>query len=125
MAFREDESGAQAPKGKVTPPSGAVTAVSASRGGGGKTPPPPDPPDEDEGDDGMLRMSFLDHLTELRSRIIKMAAGVLVAFFLSMFYCQRLWLLVAAPAFEALTRLGVKPPTLKPLHPWSNSMSYG
>ncbi len=65
----------------------------------------------------MLRMSFLEHLEELRSRIIKMVSGILVAFFVSMFYCQRLWLLVAAPAFEALNRLHVKPPTLKAITP--------
>jgi hypothetical protein len=42
-------------------------------GGGGNTVGPPRPPsgDEDEEDEGMLRMSFLEHLEELRSRIIK------------------------------------------------------
>jgi sec-independent protein translocase protein TatC len=117
MASREDDSGAKAPKGKVTPPSVAVTAVTATRGGGGRTPPPRDPPDAGDEEDGMLRMSFLDHLTELRSRIIKMVAGVLVAFMISLTFCSEVWRLVAAPAVEALTHLGIKPPTLKAITP--------
>ncbi|HLY19200.1 MAG TPA: twin-arginine translocase subunit TatC [Bryobacteraceae bacterium] len=91
--------------------------MTATRGGGGRTPPPPDPPDSEEEDDGMLRMSFLDHLTELRSRIIKMMVGVLVAYMISLTFCNEVWHLVAAPAFEALTRLGIKPPTLKAITP--------
>ncbi len=65
----------------------------------------------------MLRMSFFEHLTELRSRIIKMVGGVLVAFMLSLFYCEKLWRLIAMPAVEALTNLGIHPPTLKAITP--------
>jgi sec-independent protein translocase protein TatC len=117
MASREDDSGAKAPTGKVTPPPGAVTAVTTSRGGGGHTPPPPDPPDAGGDEEGMLRMSFFEHLTELRSRIIKMVGGVLVAFMLSLAYCERLWRVIAMPAVEALTKLGIHPPTLKAITP--------
>jgi sec-independent protein translocase protein TatC len=117
MASREDDSGAKAPTGKVTPPPGAVTAVTTSRGGGGHTPPPPDPPDASDDEEGMLRMSFFEHLTELRSRIIKMVGGVLVAFMLSLAYCERLWRVIAMPAVEALTKLGIHPPTLKAITP--------
>ena len=119
MASREDDHGAQTPTGKVTPPPGAVTAVTVTRGGGGRTPPPPDPPDPPGGDgeEGMLRMSFLDHLTELRSRIIKMVSGVLVAILVSFTFCSQLWRLIAAPAVEALTALGIKPATLKAITP--------
>ena len=93
--------------------------MTVTRGAGGRTPPPPDPPDppDDEGDEGMLRMSFLEHLTELRSRIVRMLAGVAVAYFLSLAYCERLWRLIAAPAVDALTKLGVKPATLKGITP--------
>lgn len=81
-------------------------------------PPPPEPPDgSDDEEDGMLRMSFLDHLTELRSRIIKMVVGVIVAFMLSLGFCERLWRLVAGPAVEALRNLGINPPTLKAITP--------
>jgi sec-independent protein translocase protein TatC len=120
MASREDDNGAQTPTGKVTPPSGTVTAVTVTRAGGGtggRTPPPPDPPDSDDGEEGMLRMSFLEHLTELRSRIIKMVMGLLVAMVVSFSFCSQLWRLIAAPAVEALTALGIKPPTLKAITP--------
>ena len=62
-------------------------------------------------------MSFLEHLQELRSRIIKMVAGVLVAIVVSLTFCSQLWRLIAAPAVEALTALGIKPPTLKAITP--------
>jgi sec-independent protein translocase protein TatC len=93
-------------------------AVTATGRGGGAPPPPPDPP-ESGGDheDGMLRMSFLEHLEELRSRIIKMVAGILVAFLASLVFCDKLWRLIAAPAVEALTHLGVKPPNLAAISP--------
>ena len=65
----------------------------------------------------MLRMSFLEHLEELRSRILKMLAGVAVAFLLSLTFCQEVWKVVAAPAVDALKQLGIKPPTLKAIAP--------
>src|ERR1019366_3347359 len=42
--------------------------------------PPPPPPDEpgDEEEEGMLRMSFMEHLEELRKRILHMLAGVVI-----------------------------------------------
>jgi len=102
----------------MTSAPGAGGALTRTRGGGGRTPPPPDPPDSggDE-EDGMLRMSFLEHLEELRSRILKMLAGVVVAFLLSLTFCQEVWKVVAAPAVDALTKLGIKPPTLKAIAP--------
>ncbi len=102
----------------MTPASGGVTAVTATQGGGGRTPPPPDPPDSggDE-EDGMLRMSFLGHLEELRSRLLKMLAGMGVAFMLSLTFCQEVWNVVAMPAVDALNKLGIHPPTLKAITP--------
>jgi sec-independent protein translocase protein TatC len=87
-------------------------------------PPPPPPPlapakeeePEDADDEGMLRMSFLEHLEELRSRIIKALAGLGVAFALSLFFAERLWLVVQSPAAAALTSLGL-PPKLAQLSP--------
>jgi sec-independent protein translocase protein TatC len=94
------------------------TTVSAGRGGGGGTPPPTEPPEfSGDGEEGMLRMSFLDHLQELRSRILKMVLGLLVAGAISLTFVNQLWRLIAAPAVEALTRLGIKPPTLKAITP--------
>src|ERR1700728_3604388 len=118
MSLREDGSGVKPPEGKVTPASGGVTAVTATKGGGGRTPPPPDPPDSgDEEEDGMLRMSFMGHLEELRSRSLKMLAGMGIAFMLSLTFCQEVWKVVAMPAVEALTKLGIHPATLKAITP--------
>jgi len=100
----------------VTPASGTVAVTAAGRGGR-RPPPPPDPPESGDDEEGMLRMSFLEHLEELRSRIIKMVAGLLVAFLGSLVFCDKLWRLVAAPAIEALIHLGIKPPTLKAITP--------
>jgi sec-independent protein translocase protein TatC len=85
-------------------------------------PPPPPPPKgpldpEDEEDDGMLRMSFLDHLEELRSRIIKALVGLVVAYGLCLVFAKDMWKIVAAPAAVALTSLGFSPDLnqLKPM----------
>jgi sec-independent protein translocase protein TatC len=60
----------------------------------------------------MLRMSFMGHLEELRSRIIRALGGLVLAFFLSMFFSKNLWMVVQAPAVDALKNLGVHPPSL-------------
>ena len=64
----------------------------------------------------MLRMSFLEHLEELRSRIIRALLGVGVAFALSLTYTDRLWDFVCQPAVSALKTLGY-PTTLKVISP--------
>jgi hypothetical protein len=55
-----------------------------------KPPPPPPPPadDEDPEEEGMLRMSFMDHLGELRSRLLKAIVGVALAFILALTFCS-------------------------------------
>jgi len=75
-------------------------------------PPPPPPDDDDEGDEeekGMLRMSFMEHLEELRARLIKALGGVVVAFLLSLTFCKPLWDVVVAPAVIALKVLHLNP----------------
>jgi sec-independent protein translocase protein TatC len=84
------------------------TLLPALSGAGGG-PPPHDPEEEDE---GMLRMSFLEHLEELRLRIIRALYGFGVAFLLCIVFCYQLWDFVRAPAVDALTKIGVKPPVL-------------
>jgi sec-independent protein translocase protein TatC len=69
------------------------------RGGGG------DNGDEEE---GMLRMSFLEHLEELRSRLIRSLAGILIVFFLSLYYAPAMWRAVSNPAISALHQLGLQ-----------------
>lgn len=87
-------------------------------------PPPPPPPlsdeDEDEGDEeerGMLRMSFMEHLEELRSRLLRAILGLVVAFILCIGFCKDLWEIVSAPAVEALQHLGINPPNLAQITP--------
>jgi sec-independent protein translocase protein TatC len=85
--------------------------VPAGAGGGYVPPPPPQDP-EDQEDESMLRMSFLEHLEEMRSRIIRALMGFGVAFLLCMIFCYPLWNFVRAPAVDALTKIGVNPPNL-------------
>ena len=90
-------------------------AVVVSQEGGAiqKPPPPPKPPAEDDGDnDGMLRMSFMEHLEELRTRIIRALYGLAVAFIVSLLYAGKLWDIIQEPAAEALNHLKVVPPKL-------------
>jgi len=100
----------------------AVVETAAARlaaaGGGGKPPRPPDTSGE-EGDEeeGMARMSFLEHLEELRKRILLAIGGVGVAFFLCLFFSDELWQFVVTPATAALVHLHVNPPTLKQISP--------
>ncbi len=100
-----------------TPNGGGLTPeerslVPAGAGGGYVPPPPPPPDEEDDEDEGMLRMSFLEHLEEMRSRIIKALMGFGVAFLLCIIFCYPLWDFVRAPSVDALTKIGVKPPAL-------------
>jgi sec-independent protein translocase protein TatC len=58
-------------------------------------------------DDSMLRMSFMEHLEELRSRILKSLAGLGVAFVFSILFTNQLWRLVSQPVDAALRELGL------------------
>ena len=80
-------------------------------------PPPPSAADDDGEDDGMLRMSFLEHLEELRSRIIRALMGMGVAFALSLTFTYQLWQFVSKPAVEALKALKINPPELVLIEP--------
>ena len=83
-------------------------------------PPPPAPPedeDEDPEDKGMLRMSFMEHLEELRYRILRAIIGVIVAFVASLAFANDLWRVVSAPAVGALQHLGIDPPDLAQITP--------
>src|SRR5580704_9111472 len=84
--------------------------VLATSGGGVRTPPPPPPPDDDDDPEegGMLRMSFLEHLEELRDRIIKALWGFGVIFLLCVCFSNPLFNIVMAPGYEALKNTGIK-----------------
>src|ERR1035441_8056524 len=80
---------------------GPVAAASASN--------PPPPPEAPEEEDGMLRMSFLQHLEELRTRIIRSLMGLVVAFGISMCFMNQMWNAVKQPIVVALKTLGYPP----------------
>jgi sec-independent protein translocase protein TatC len=71
---------------------------------GGKTGalqvPPEDPFDKDEFAEG--KMSFLEHLEELRKRIINAVLGIAVGIALSFFFIQRIFDFLMAPANATL-----------------------
>ena len=58
-------------------------------------------------DQGMLRMSFLEHLEELRSRIIKALCGFLVIFCVCLIFSPQLFEFVLAPGLKALRSTGI------------------
>jgi sec-independent protein translocase protein TatC len=100
-----------------TPPVEVMTETGLIR----RPPPPPAPPPvadpEDEEEDRMLRMSFMEHLEELRSRIIRALYGLGIAFVLALGFANKLWDFVSDPAIEALKHLHVNPPRLAQLTP--------
>jgi len=65
----------------------------------------------------MLRMSFMEHLEELRARLLRAVIGIVLAFVLSITFCKPLWRIVSEPAVQALTNLGIKPAKLVTLTP--------
>ena len=78
-------------------------------GGGTRTPPPPPPPDdEDDEDSGMLRMSFMEHLEELRSRLIRILMGFGVAFVTALVFANPLWDYIRKPGQAHLMMERVK-----------------
>jgi len=93
---------------QTTPASGAGSQSTAAPGGSRK-PDPPKPAGPEGEEDGMARMSFLQHLEELRSRLIKAAIGVAVAFLASLYFSDQLWAFVCQPAVQALTTLHFTP----------------
>ena len=60
-------------------------------------------------EDDMLRMSLLEHLEELRARILRALGGVGVAFLVSIVFTDQVWQTVKKPAVTALTDLGLHP----------------
>jgi len=57
-------------------------------------------------------MSFLEHLEEMRHRIIRALQGFGIAFLVCIVFANQLWDIVRAPAVDALKKIGVNPPVL-------------
>src|SRR5215831_18049476 len=101
--FPDDPFGASPPE--VAPPA-ALEKVPGG-GNGARTPPPPPPEDnEDDEEGGMLRMSFMEHLEELRSRIIKALYGFGVIFLVCVIFSNYLFKIVERPGLIALKNTG-------------------
>lgn len=62
-----------------------------------------------DNEEEMLRMSFLEHLTELRTRLLRAVTGLAVAYVLSLTFTDPLWRFVCRPAAQALRSLGYPP----------------
>jgi sec-independent protein translocase protein TatC len=95
-----------AESGPAPPP---VQPPAAAGGNGGAAPPSASGGGGEEGgdeEDRMLRMSFLEHLEELRSRLLKCLVGIGVAFLASLVFANDLWEVVSQPAMAALHQLG-------------------
>jgi sec-independent protein translocase protein TatC len=107
-----------APRGGNTPPEeeslfARLTSIFGGdkRSVAGATSPKPDE------DDGMVRMSFLEHLEELRHRLLMVVYGMVVAFALAIGFHNQMWDIVHGPATTALKHLGVNPPDLMLISP--------
>ena len=98
------------PFGASPPETPAPMALEKASGGGGSGAPPPPPPSDDEDDEesGMLRMSFMEHLEELRTRIIRALYGFGVVFLLCVVFSNYLFKIVEKPGLIALKNTGIK-----------------
>jgi sec-independent protein translocase protein TatC len=117
----ESSDAVEAPAELVTTSTGYEPQLSAQTPAAGAPPKPPRPPDPPAGggdeEEGMAQMSFLEHLEELRKRLLMAVGGVGVAFFLSLIFSDELWQIVFAPAGKALAALNVNPPELIQIAP--------
>jgi sec-independent protein translocase protein TatC len=57
-------------------------------------------------DDELLRMTFVEHLADLRTRLIRALAGLGVAFAISLTFTDPLWRFIQRPAAQALLAAG-------------------
>ena len=62
--------------------------------------------------DGMLHMSILEHLDELRTRVIRALLGLAAAYLVCVTFAEPLWAWVQGPLDEAAARTGARVVTL-------------
>ena len=100
-----------------SPPSGTATGASeaskkdeAGTTAGSPPPPPAGGDDEvdDDDDDDMARMSFLEHLEELRTRILRALGGLLVVYLGCLAFAGDLLGFVLAPFYSAVEGITTK-----------------
>ena len=84
----------------------AFAAPETPRLRGRSAPPSPAPPerpgDDDVEDDDAGRMSFLDHLDELRRRLVAAALSLAVGTLVAFFFIDRIFDFIMRPLYEKL-----------------------
>ncbi len=97
------------PTGTEVAPPGAIPTARAEGGGGGGRPPAPPSGDEGEGgeedEEQMVKMSFLEHLEELRRRIIRSLIAVVVGFCACFWYSPKIYEYLAKPVTDVLRKM--------------------
>lgn len=78
-------------------------------------------PDDSRPDEAMPAMSFLEHLEELRKRLVYSAIAVALGFVVCWFYVQRIYSYVQKPIIDALVHNGIpgKLTFLNPVEPFN------
>jgi len=66
--------------------------------------PPPAPPVDDDGDDEGGKMSFLDHLDELRRRLVACALSLAVGTLVAVVFIDRIFDFIMRPLYEKLPK---------------------
>ena len=90
-----------------------------AKAGSAAPPPPPPPGDDDDWDsdeEGMARMSFLEHLEELRKRIIQSAIGLVAAYLACLIFAKDLFAWVRGPIQRSFDILNEMHGFVPPLH---------
>jgi sec-independent protein translocase protein TatC len=67
--------------------------------------PPPKNPDPDEGDLSGKQMSFLEHLEELRKRLVRAVLSIIVAFGICFYFADNIYGFLARPLTDTLRAL--------------------
>lgn len=79
---------------------------SASAAGSGSSAPPPPPGDEGDGEeDDMARMSFLEHLDELRTRLLRALGGLVAVYVVCIAFAPDLLAFVLTPFYAAVNAI--------------------
>ena len=90
-------------------PAGTAPEGTADSKGSGSSAPPPPPGDEDEdGEDDMARMSFLEHLDELRSRLLRALGGLAAVYVVCIAFAPDLLAFVLTPFYAAVEAINAE-----------------
>lgn len=80
----------------------ASEGAADSKGSGGSAPPPPPDDEGEEDEDDMARMSFLEHLDELRTRLLRALGGLVAVYVVCIAFAPDLLAFVLTPFYAAV-----------------------